>query len=258
MSPSWTTYSLPSSRTSPCSRQAAIVPRAMCAIVRHDLGADEPAREVGVDLARRRLRRRAAGNRPRAALVLAYREERDVAEQIVAGPDHAIQARLLQAQVREERRRVGRLQLARFRARSSRKPPRRACSAPRRSRRCPPAPAPARGPRRRRRRGRLRRRSARAAAASPTGTGTRAAAAGRPPRAETSAAARHSRVRAYTAPTTPARVRAPQCATSSGPSRAARGASRPPRGRQEAVRLPSRGHPGADRSSRRRAGSPRR
>ena len=121
MSPSCTMYSLPSSRTSPWSRHAAIEPRAISAIVADDLGADEAARDVAVDLAGRQLRRRAARNRPGAALVLADGEERNVAEQIVAGADHAIEARLRQTEVGEKRRRVRRPRAARSRARSSRR-----------------------------------------------------------------------------------------------------------------------------------------
>ena len=85
ISPSWTTYSLPSSRTSPCSRQAAIEPRAGQRVVGDDLGADEAALDVAVNLAGGELRRRAARDRPGAALVFADGEERHVAEQVVAG-----------------------------------------------------------------------------------------------------------------------------------------------------------------------------
>ena len=57
MSPSCTTYSLPSSRTSPWSRHAAIDPRADERVVADDFRADESARDVAVDLAGRELRR---------------------------------------------------------------------------------------------------------------------------------------------------------------------------------------------------------
>ncbi len=72
-------------------------------VVRHDLGPDEAALDVGVDLARGQLRVRVAGNRPRAALVLADREERDVAEQVVARADDAVEPGLLQAEIGHER-----------------------------------------------------------------------------------------------------------------------------------------------------------
>src|SRR5215208_4620002 len=53
-------------------------------------GADEPALDVGVDLAGRVLRVRAARDGPRAVLVLADGEKRDIAEQVVARADDAI------------------------------------------------------------------------------------------------------------------------------------------------------------------------
>src|SRR5207245_8973600 len=49
--------------------------RAHEVVVRHRLGADEPALEVGVDLARRVERRTARVHRPRANFILANREE---------------------------------------------------------------------------------------------------------------------------------------------------------------------------------------
>src|SRR3984957_16210550 len=58
--------------------------------VGHDLGPDEATRDVAVNLTRRQLRRCSARDRPGAALVFADREERNIPEQIVAGPDHAI------------------------------------------------------------------------------------------------------------------------------------------------------------------------
>src|SRR5207244_2121427 len=61
-------------------------------IVADDFGADEAARDVAVDFACGELRGRPARDRPGAAFVLADREERDVAEQIVAGADDAIEA----------------------------------------------------------------------------------------------------------------------------------------------------------------------
>ena len=95
-------------------------------VVADDLGADEAARDVAVDLAGGvELRWRAAADRPGAAFVLADGEERNVAEQIVAGADHAIEARLGEAQVSEKRRGIGGLELRRSRARSSRRARRR-------------------------------------------------------------------------------------------------------------------------------------
>ena len=76
-----------------------------------------------MNLAGGELRRRAARDRPGAALVLADREERHVAEQVVARADHAIEARLAQAEIGEERRGVGAFELRRSRARSSRRAP---------------------------------------------------------------------------------------------------------------------------------------
>ena len=56
-------------------------------------------------------RRRVARNRPGAALVLADGEERDVAEQIVAGANHAIEPGLAQAEIRHERGGIGGIEL---------------------------------------------------------------------------------------------------------------------------------------------------
>ena len=64
-----------------------------------------------MDLAGRELRRRAARNRPGAALVLADGEERDVAEQIVAGADHAIEPRFGQAEIGQKGGGVGGVEL---------------------------------------------------------------------------------------------------------------------------------------------------
>src|SRR6266480_4090980 len=80
-------------------------------IVPDDLCADESPRDVAVNLAGGQLRRRPARNRPGAALVLADREKRDVAEQIVAGANHAVESRLLQPEIGQERRRVRRIKL---------------------------------------------------------------------------------------------------------------------------------------------------
>ena len=51
------------------------------------------------------------GNRPGAAFVLADGEEGDVPEQVVAGSNHAIEARLPQAEVGHEGGGVGRIEL---------------------------------------------------------------------------------------------------------------------------------------------------
>ena len=95
-------------------------------VVADDLRADEPARDVAVDLAGRELRRRAARDRPRAALVFADREERNVAEQIVAGADDAIEPGFGESQIGEERRGVGGVELRDFELdlRAERRPPR--------------------------------------------------------------------------------------------------------------------------------------
>src|SRR5258708_10715091 len=83
-------------------------------IVADDFGADEAARDVAVDLAGGELRRRPARNRPRAAFVLADGEERNVAEQVVAGADDAVEARLREPEIGEERRGVGGIELGDF------------------------------------------------------------------------------------------------------------------------------------------------
>ena len=82
------------------------MPRAIERVVADDLGADEAARDVAVDLAGRELGRRAARNRPGAALVFADGEERNVAEQIVAGANDAIETRFGEAEIGEKRRRA--------------------------------------------------------------------------------------------------------------------------------------------------------
>src|SRR4051812_32288174 len=80
-------------------------------LVADDFGADEAALDVGVDFAGRELRRRVARNRPGAALVFAHREERDVAEEVVARANHAIQPGLTQSEVGHERARIGFVEL---------------------------------------------------------------------------------------------------------------------------------------------------
>ena len=103
-------------------------------VVADDFGADEAARDVAVNLAGGELRRRAARDRPGPALVLADGEERDVAEQVVARADDAIETGLGQAEIGEKRLRRPRRRAARSRARSSRRPRRRPCSRARETR----------------------------------------------------------------------------------------------------------------------------
>ena len=50
MSPSFMTYSLPSLRTRPLALAAAMVPQAFMIVEGDDLGTDEAALKVGVDL----------------------------------------------------------------------------------------------------------------------------------------------------------------------------------------------------------------
>src|SRR5258705_1539631 len=75
-------------------------------IVGHHFPADEAPLDVPVDFAGPKLAGGGAGNRPGAALVLADGEEGDVAKQVVAGSNDAIEARLGQAEVREEGLRI--------------------------------------------------------------------------------------------------------------------------------------------------------
>src|SRR6266568_1694826 len=60
-------------------------------LVADDFGADEAALNVGVDLAGRALRVGPARDRPGAVFVFPDGEKRDVAEQVVARADHAIE-----------------------------------------------------------------------------------------------------------------------------------------------------------------------
>src|SRR3954469_11868634 len=80
-------------------------------VVADDLGADEAALDVTVNLAGGELRRGVAWDRPGAALVFADGEERDVAEQIVAGANHPVEPRLGEAEIGQERRGVGSVEL---------------------------------------------------------------------------------------------------------------------------------------------------
>ena len=75
-------------------------------VVGDHLGANEAASDVAVNLARRNLCLGVARNRPRAALVLANREEREVAEQIVSRANDAIESRFSQAEIGQECRRI--------------------------------------------------------------------------------------------------------------------------------------------------------
>src|SRR6185436_20895318 len=70
--------------------------------VPHNFSTDEPAGNVAVNLAGRDHRGRIARDRPRAVLVFANRKERDVSEQIIAGADHSIEARLAQPEIGHE------------------------------------------------------------------------------------------------------------------------------------------------------------
>ncbi len=81
-----------------CGHRAAASER----VVAHDFGADEAALNVAVNLAGGGLRRDAASDRPGAAFVFADGEERHVPEQVVGGPDHAIETGLAESQIREE------------------------------------------------------------------------------------------------------------------------------------------------------------
>src|SRR5947208_16535080 len=71
-------------------------------VERHHLGADEAALDVAVDLAGGLERRRAAADRPGAALVLARGEEADEVEQVVARADEAVARALGESEVVEE------------------------------------------------------------------------------------------------------------------------------------------------------------
>ena len=95
---------MPSSRSWPV--RAQVGERALGGhelVVAVDLGADEAPRDVGVDGAGGVLGAGAGRDRPRAHLVLAHREERDQAEQRVAVAQHAVDRRLGQPEVGQER-----------------------------------------------------------------------------------------------------------------------------------------------------------
>src|SRR5205814_8835634 len=88
-----------------------LAPEAHELVVGDHLGADEAALDVAVDLARRLEGRRAAADRPGAALVLAGGEEAHQVEERVAGADEAGARALGEAQIGEERVPVGGLEL---------------------------------------------------------------------------------------------------------------------------------------------------
>ena len=101
-SPSFTTYSLPSSRILPAVLRALLALARDEVVEGDDLGADEALLEVGVDDARGLRRRVAAMDRPRAHFLRPRGEVRLQAEQLVARVDHAVEARLGHAHVGEE------------------------------------------------------------------------------------------------------------------------------------------------------------
>ena len=107
MSPSWTTYSLPSMRSLP----AALMPGLAAVLLevgeRVDLRADEALLEVGVDHAGGLGAGRALADRPRADLLLAGREVRLQAEQAVALARERRERRLLEAVRREQLAAIG-------------------------------------------------------------------------------------------------------------------------------------------------------
>ena len=78
-------------------------PRRDQLVVADDLGADEPALQVGVDHAGCLRRRGAAPNLPRARFVFTGGEERDEVDRPIARRDHLLQAGLLHAELLEQR-----------------------------------------------------------------------------------------------------------------------------------------------------------
>ena len=93
MSPSCTTYSLPSV----CCRRLGLHRGHVVAaggeiVVMHHAGPDEAPLKVGVDLAGRLRGLSAAADGPGAALLLAVGEKADQAQQGVAGLDEVVQA----------------------------------------------------------------------------------------------------------------------------------------------------------------------
>ena len=90
------TYSLPSLRSKPFA--FGVCQRAACLqiVEGDDLGADEAAFKVGMDLAGGLRGLRALFDRPRAALVRAGCQEGDEPEQLVAALDQPVETGLLQ------------------------------------------------------------------------------------------------------------------------------------------------------------------
>src|SRR5687768_15153928 len=72
-------------------------------LVANHFSPDEAPLDVRVDFSCGELRRRVPGNRPRPALVFANREERDVAQEVVARADDPIETRFTEAKVGHER-----------------------------------------------------------------------------------------------------------------------------------------------------------
>ena len=83
----------------------------MYSLVGDDLGADEAVLEVGVDHAGRLRRGAAAAHRPGAHFLQAGGEVGLQAQQLVAGADHAVQAGLVEPEIREELGSLGLLEL---------------------------------------------------------------------------------------------------------------------------------------------------
>ena len=104
-SPSLTTYSLPSSRILPASLAPTSPPSDDVVVVGDRLGADEALLEVGVNDAGRLRRLGAARDGPGARLLRADGEVGDEVQQLVAGADQAVEARLLEAHRRRGTRR---------------------------------------------------------------------------------------------------------------------------------------------------------
>ena len=101
-SPSCTTYSLPSSRALPASLARLLAAEADEVVIGDGLGADEAALEIGVDDAGRLRRLGAARDGPGAHFLRAGGEIGDQAEEIVAGADQPVEARLGEAEARQE------------------------------------------------------------------------------------------------------------------------------------------------------------
>ena len=184
-----------------------------------------------------------ARDRPRAVLVLADGEERDVAEQVVAGANDAVEPGFLQSEVGHERLRIGRVELRDLELdlRADRRP--RGRSRPGMIDSMPGELRPPVGLRA----GPLRRGSGRSASASPRGTGIPASAwhPRRPVRARAAAFPLRAPCGSDPGSPVPSSVRA--CCPFSDPARAVRGAARRRQGPPGSVRLPCCGHRAPDR-----------